>query len=342
MDVCVFGRVRFTSTPKMHVASRKYRRRCRAPLLLRRISGIVLFVAVLILTESNWLPLLPWILPVPSWVPSYFTPLLGVPKITPQRWYSQFGQDKWVVSGQCHCRNLNNYSCVLNKAIPPVRTKGFFVELGAYDGVKNSNTKALEDSFSWHGVCIEPDPLNFRLLSYYRPRCRRRNVLVSSVGESHETFVSAGIMGGIFGGMGGTTGIQRLQSSRMSERSISVTMPTFNLTSVLDDVDAPRTIDYLSLDVEGNELGVLAGLDHSKYVFRRVTVEHNFQESARFQVAEFLSLQGYVRVATGSPNNCEISKQGTCMSDGETFCPCVDDFYLHSSELRCEGGLKDV
>ena len=140
-----------------------------------------------------------------------------------------------------------------------MRTKGFFVEFGAYDGVKNSNTKALKDSFSWHGVCIEPDSLNFRLLSYYRPRCRRRNVPVSSVGESHETFVSAGIMGGIFGGMGGTTGIQRLRSSRMSERSISVTMPTFNLTSVLDDVDAPRTIDYLSLDVEGNELGVLAG-----------------------------------------------------------------------------------
>ena len=51
--------------------------------------------------------------------------------------HSQLGQDVWVYNALGHKRG------------------GFFVELGAGDGIELSNTYALEKHFGWIGVCIE-------------------------------------------------------------------------------------------------------------------------------------------------------------------------------------------
>ena len=67
------------------------------------------------------------------------------------------------------------------------------------------------------------------------------------------------------------------------------------------------------------------------YQQKLLPVEHNFQEGARKQVHQILSQHGYIRVETGSPQNCSISdllaSEGMCMADVTMFCPCVDDFY---------------
>jgi hypothetical protein len=42
---------------------------------------------------------------------------------------------------------------------------------------------------------------------------------------------------------------------------------------LLDTTGAPETVDYLSIDVEGAEMEVLAGI--GRYRFRLATVEHN-------------------------------------------------------------------
>ena len=56
------------------------------------------------------------------------------------KYYSQAGQDQWV-------HNI-------------VGDKGFFVDIGAYDGVQTSNTYALE-LLGWDGICVEGHPLYF-------------------------------------------------------------------------------------------------------------------------------------------------------------------------------------
>ena len=315
-------------------------RRGRVKIVFTYFAVVLCLAIIITYTESSWLPLLPWIFPAPRWVPESLSPLIGVP-FTPRRdWYSQFGQDRWVVSGYCRGERAsgNNYSCTVKRDKTPAKTHGHFVELGAHDGVKNSNTKALEDRLSWQGICIEPDPLNFRLLSYRRPKCIRKNVLVGSVSGAQESFVSGGVYGGIFGGMGGATGIKRLRSSPPRSSSTAVSVQTVSLTSVLEEVKAPKFIDYLSLDVEGNEVGVLVGLDFSKYKFGRITVEHNFNADARLNVFELLTEQGYIRVEAGSPDKCAISNrpgnEGMCAENEQKFCSCVDDFYVHGSLLQ--------
>jgi hypothetical protein len=53
-------------------------------------------------------------------------------------WYSQAGQDRWVVD------TLGD-------------RPGYFVDVGAYDGIQTSNTYALELA-GWDGICIEASP----------------------------------------------------------------------------------------------------------------------------------------------------------------------------------------
>jgi hypothetical protein len=50
------------------------------------------------------------------------------------------------------------------------KRNGFFVELGALDGVKFSNTLFFERERGWNGICIEPDNGYFEQLKRNR-RC---------------------------------------------------------------------------------------------------------------------------------------------------------------------------
>ena len=65
--------------------------------------------------------------------------------------YSQIGQDLEVL------KRYNN------------KTDGFFVEIGASDGIELSNTYLLETNFNWKGICVEPIPNRYKLLCQNRP-----------------------------------------------------------------------------------------------------------------------------------------------------------------------------
>ena len=60
------------------------------------------------------------------------------------KFYSQCGQDKWAYENLF--KNKND---------------GFFIEIGADDGIHFSNTKFFED-LGWNGICIEPSPYSLR------------------------------------------------------------------------------------------------------------------------------------------------------------------------------------
>ena len=61
------------------------------------------------------------------------------------------------------------------------------------------------------------------------------------------------------------------------------------MTSLLEEAGAPELIDFLSLDVEGNELNVLKGLDFSRYGFKYLLIEARNPR----EVADFLLPRGY-------------------------------------------------
>jgi FkbM family methyltransferase len=66
------------------------------------------------------------------------------------------------------------------------------------------------------------------------------------------------------------------------------------LESILVELKSPRTIDLLSIDVEGNELAVLEGIDFSLWNFKHIVIETK-EKSESFS---FLSSHDFNHLAT--------------------------------------------
>ena len=56
---------------------------------------------------------------------------------------------------------------------------------------------------------------------------------------------------------------------------------TKKLNTILDTNNAPKFIDFLSIDTEGSEYDILSAFDFSKYTFGYICVEHNHIENNR-------------------------------------------------------------
>ncbi|CAN5673388.1 hypothetical protein BH11MYX1_BH11MYX1_00760 [soil metagenome] len=156
---------------------------------------------------------------------------------------------------------------------------GFFVEAGANDGLRQSNTYWFEKFRNWRGVLVEGVPELARACRKNRPRSRVFEVaLVGDEATDHVTMQTANLMSVVQGAFASAeadaahvkkgAAVQRLAPEEV--RSIRVSART--LTSVLSEV-RPARFDLLSLDVEGFELEVLRGLDLARYKPRYILVE---------------------------------------------------------------------
>ncbi len=158
---------------------------------------------------------------------------------------SQAGQDYWV------------FGEVFNE-----KKQGYFVDVGAHDGLNISNTYLLEKRYQWSGLCIEANPTTFLELELNRNVSCLNICLDQQEGEV--LFNPDGVMGGIV-----DQGLDNEQSSV----SGAITLKTKTLNSVLAEASAPEVIDYLSMDVEGAEERVLADFDFSAYTFLCISIE---------------------------------------------------------------------
>jgi len=134
------------------------------------------------------------------------------------------------------------------------KDNGFFIELGANDGLTQSNTAMLEFMRGWKGILIEPSPSAYELCKVNRPGSITLNYACVS-NEYTDKSVKGDFNGKIMSSVDGL----RLQS----EKTIDVAAIT--LESILDKYAAYKNINFLSLDTEGYELNILKGLNLDKY-----------------------------------------------------------------------------
>jgi FkbM family methyltransferase len=172
---------------------------------------------------------------------------------------------------------------------------GYFVEVGASDGVQLSNTLALERDFGWSGVCVEPVPAEFERLCVNRPTtfCSPNPLADRSGVEVSFNVWECPRDGTMLSGIA-----DWINTRPYTLAGKRITMRTETLTDVLDRAGAPAVIEYLSLDTEGSELAILRGIDWSRYRFLLIHVEHNFVEPQRTEMRQFLEGVGYRHSAT--------------------------------------------
>lgn len=172
------------------------------------------------------------------------------------QYYSRERQDRWVAETL------------------KFKKDGYFVDIGAANGITNSNSYALEKYLNWNGICVEPNhqARAFPSLKQNRQCICTDECIFSENGEID--FVARGRKfersGAYFNGA-----TQEIRTLVNSGKHGTTKCKTITLLELLSQYNAPTVIDYLSIDTEGAEWEILKNFDFSRYTFLTITVENN-------------------------------------------------------------------
>ena len=192
------------------------------------------------------------------------------------RWrdsHAQLFQDLWILFELKEKRN------------------GFFVEFGATDGISLSNTYLLEKGFNWNGILAEPCQIWQTYLK------NNRNSIIDfrciwSDGSSKIKFL--GTDNPEFSTISSFS--LDYHHAKKRQKGVEYFLDTFTLTDLLIEHNAPKKIDYLSIDTEGSEFEILSSFNFDLFLIKLISVEHNFIESKRSTIFALLSKKGYKRI----------------------------------------------
>ena len=169
------------------------------------------------------------------------------------------------------------------------KTGGYFVEFGATDGKFLSNTLLLEEKYQWTGILAEPMPSWHAQLRQRKAIIETRCVWTKSKEKLSFLCTDDPELSGIK-----STGDRDFHADeRKSAQQIEV--DTISLNDLLKEHQAPKVIDYLSIDTEGSEYDILSHFDFGEYRFNLITVEHNYT-GQRERIHALLDQKGYHRV----------------------------------------------
>jgi FkbM family methyltransferase len=170
------------------------------------------------------------------------------------------------------------------------KENGYFVEFGATDGVTGSNTYLLEKEFGWKGLLAEPARFWHESLKSNRLSTISTDCVWKITGEQI-TFSESKVPS--FSTI--SHFVNSDLHSKTRKNSGKYIVNSISLIDLLDINNAPKNIDYLSIDTEGSELEILSAFDFSKYHIKVITVEHNFTNK-RNLIYRLLSDNGFTRV----------------------------------------------
>ena len=179
---------------------------------------------------------------------------------------SQFGEDKFLVE---------------KLGMP---AKGFFLDFGAGDPVRISNTFYFEQ-MGWEGICIEGDPRCFEAL------VEQRKTVVFGVIHMFSGLVDFNISG--HG--------PDLSSVKYEEDAKKVTTSCFTVEDLFGKFEIPDKVDLVSLDIEGSELLVLEEL--FQYCEPQVLIiEYDNDKGETSEVSRFFEDKPYKLILKNQAN----------------------------------------
>lgn len=173
---------------------------------------------------------------------------------------------------------------------------GVFVEAGANDGVKQSNTLHFEACRGWHGLLVEPVPELASKCRLHRPRSIVEAVaLVAPIEADRPVMLRyADLMSVIKGGMKTAEEEQKHVEAGIKVQALSNTfdieVPSATLSGLLDKYGMSQ-VHLLSLDLEGYERKALEGLDFSRHRPHFILVEARYRKEIEQYLAPYYELK---------------------------------------------------
>jgi FkbM family methyltransferase len=196
-----------------------------------------------------------------------------------------------------------------------------YLEMGAMDGISYSNTYFLEKYLNWHGILIEPHPLNFNLLKMNRPNNKLFNNIVSnSMAPVKYLFYNQQCLSGVAGIKdtipAGNMDVFYLNNHpwyiEQKKNLHEIELIPVTLSHIIKESGYDH-IDFLSLDVEGHEYHVLESFDWSIPI-NILLIENN---PDAYKVAELLKSRDYIFIENVSCNSLWFSESFKKMIDSK-------------------------
>lgn len=204
-------------------------------------------------------------------------------------YYSQFGQDKYLSS------------------FFEGKNSGSFIEIGALDGIKFSNSLFFENS-GWNTFLCEANPNNYESIIENRPNSKEitlKAVVPNDYLENTVKFIS--FESGYGDGLSGIAGeyeknhLNRIESEiskgLISTRPREVSCEAIRIGDLLSRyglLNGSNHFDIMSLDIEGMEEKIIKSIDYDTFSFGFIIVENNYKKNT---IEKFLSTVGYKKVA---------------------------------------------
>ncbi len=167
--------------------------------------------------------------------------------------FSSFYQDKWIL-----------------KKIFNEKKGGYFIDVGAYDGVSNNNTILFEKYYNWNGCCIEPVKEFFLSLKKNR-KCKLINAAVSNTKVKKVKFYKTGQLSRIVNSKDKTKKIQMVKNYKLEKFQRNI-------------------VDLIDIDCEGFEESVIKSINFKK------TIKCILLERPNYEVHKILKKNNFIFV----------------------------------------------
>ena len=192
----------------------------------------------------------------------YYRPKIFFPKKT----YSMFRED------------------IIIKKFFIYKQKGFYVDIGCYHPLDGNNTYLLYKK-GWKGINVDLNELSIDLFNIARTKDENINTAISNNTKKVKIYFRKKI------NMLNTIDLKSAKKN-FKNGFQTKSIQSMTLNSILTKSKFKnKKIDFLNLDVEGNELNVLKSFNFKKYRPRLICIEiHNHKKNP---VYKFLVSKGY-------------------------------------------------
>jgi FkbM family methyltransferase len=202
-----------------------------------------------------------------QWLQKEVPPEFQAQAVRGSGFYGENGQDKWVVE-----RILNH------------KRNGFFVDIGANDGVAISNSYYLEKNLGWTGICVEPMPKVFSKLKENRKCVCVQACIAGQDGMAEFLEVEGSMLSSL------ASTLNQAHQERIAGGSIrQLSLPCYSLNSLLRQHGVSQ-VDFMTIDTEGAELEILRNFDWRGARINVLCVENTYHGDL---LPELLYAHGY-------------------------------------------------
>ena len=212
--------------------------------------------------------------------------------------YNEFHGE--FIEGICVDNVLRNY-------FPDYDYKGVFLDVGAFEPIKISNSYHFEKN-GWEVYCFEANTNSIPLLKEHR-----KNVFNYAIYDENKDEVEFNIVES--GPDNWTAGFSSIELDENISKTFpcdnkkitKIKIPQKTLNNILEnELINVKNIDILQIDIEGGELKCLYGLDLNKYQPKIILVENIMRD---LKINDYLFQFGYILDKQISYNQFYIKKE---------------------------------